>query len=147
MENLKILNSKERKELAKKVSDNFGFDFEFEYEVFMNNHNRIFILNRDVTKIKIDDLRVNSLGLYFGEIGNGELRISIDGSMLIGKHATKNVLILNDGESAKWMAGEDFSVESDLNGFVIVKNNSDYLGCGKVIKKKLYNYVPKERRC
>ena len=66
--------------------------------------------------------------------------------MLVGKTAKKNVLELNDKQSKYWLSGQDFEVESDLKGFVLIKNKNEFLGCGKIVNKKLYNYVPKERR-
>lgn len=147
MQKLKILNSKEKKSIAKLISNQFGCDFKFNYEVFMNPKNKIFILNKDVAKINMDNLRVNSLGMYFGLIyNNKEIRLSIEGSQIIGKIATSNVLELNEEESKQWMSGEDFEVDSDMNGYVLIKNNNDFLGCGRLANKKLYNYVQKERR-
>jgi len=143
---LHILNSKEKKNLSKLIKKQFGCDFIFDYEVFINTKNKIFILNKDVSKIDLDELRINSLGLYFGELNRSELRLSIEGSQLIGTLAKKNVLTLNFEEARKWMKGEDFSVDSNLEGFVIVKNKDDFLGCGRIVNKKLLNYVPKERR-
>ena len=146
MQKLKILNSKEKKNLSKKISEQFNCKFKFNYEVFMNPKNKIFILNKDVSKINLEKLRVNSLGLYFGVKYDNEIRLSIEGSEIIGKIAKKNVLDLSNEDAKKWLAGQDFEVKSELNGFVIIKNNNDFLGCGKIINEKLYNYVPKERR-
>jgi len=146
MQKLKILNSKEKKNIAKLISEQFNCKFKFSYEVFMNPKNKIFILNKDVSEINLEKLRVNSLGLYFGVKYENEIRLSIEGSEILGKIAKKNILELSNNEAKKWLAGEDFEVNSDLNGFIIIKNNEDFLGCGKIINKKLYNYVPKERR-
>ncbi|MEK6916646.1 MAG: hypothetical protein AABW92_02780 [Nanoarchaeota archaeon] len=143
---LNILNSREKKNINKLLKEQFGFSEKLKYEFFMNPKNRIFLLNKDAAKIDMDQLRVNSLGLYFGEINNGELRLSIEGSQLIGNKSKKNILKLNDEEASKWMAGEDFDINSKLSGFVIVKNDDDFLGCGRVAGNKLLNYVPKERR-
>ena len=147
MQNLTILNTREKKNLSKLLRKQFNCNFEFNYEVFMNTKNRIFLLNKDVAKINLDELRVNSLGLYFGELyKNNELRLSIEGSKIIGELAKKNVLQLDDKHAKKWMSGEDFEVDTDLKGFVIIKNEDDFLGCGKIVEGKLLNYVPKERR-
>jgi NOL1/NOP2/fmu family ribosome biogenesis protein len=143
---LKILNSREKKGIVKLIKEQFNCDFSLDYEVFMNPKNKIFILNRDVSKIDMDELRINSLGLYFGEINRGELRLSIEGSQIIGPLAKNNVLELKDSNANKWMSGEDFDVKTELMGFVIVKNKKDFLGCGRVVNMRLLNYVPKERR-
>jgi NOL1/NOP2/fmu family ribosome biogenesis protein len=146
MENLRVLNSKEKKRLLNLINEQFECDFDLDYEVFMNNRNRIFLLSKDFSKIEISKLRINSLGLYFGEVSEKEIRLSLDGSFIIGKTAKRNVVSLDDEQARKWMAGEDIAVDSTLSGFVIIKNNDDFLGCGKISNGKLYNYVPKERR-
>jgi len=143
---LHILNSKEKKNLSKLIKKQFDCDFKFNYEVFMNTKNKIFILNKDVAKIDMDELRINSLGLYFGLLTRNELRLSIEGSQIIGLLAKNNVLELDYDDTIKWMKGEDFSVDTKLTGFVIIKNKDDFLGCGRIVNKKLLNYVPKERR-
>ena len=146
MQKLKILNSKERKRIQRQLEKQFETDFELDYEIFMNPKNKIFILNKDVSRINIDELRINSLGLYFGVEYDDSIRLSIEGSQLIGKTAKKNILELSDNETKLWMSGQDFKTASDLKGFVLIKNNNEFLGCGKIVNKKLYNYVPKERR-
>lgn len=143
---LHILNSKEKKNLSKLIKKQFGSDFIFNYEVFMNTKNKIFILNKDVSKINLDELRINSLGLYFGELSRGELRLSIESSQIIGPLAKNNVLELNYDQTNSWMKGEDFDIDTKLQGFVIIKNKDDFLGCGRIVNNKLLNYVPKERR-
>ncbi len=143
---LHILNSKEKKNLSKLIKKQFDCDFKFNYEVFINTKNKIFILNKDVSKINLDELRINSLGLYFGELSRGELRLSIEGSQLIGPLAKNNILELDYDQAIKWMKGEDFDIDTNLLGFVIIKNKDDFLGCGRIVNNKLLNYVPKERR-
>jgi NOL1/NOP2/fmu family ribosome biogenesis protein len=146
MENLSLMNSKEKKEILKRINGQFGCEYEFSHEVYQNTKNKIFLMDKGIAKIEIKQLLVNSLGLYFGELRDDEIRLSIEGSQLMGKYATKNVLELDDESAAKWMAGEDIMVDSDLYGFVLIKNRGDFLGCGKISNKKLFNYVPKERR-
>lgn len=143
---LHILNSKEKKNLSKLIKKQFGCTFKFNYEVFMNTKNKLFILNKDVAKINLDELRINSLGLYFGELSRNELRLSIEGSQIIGPLAKNNVLELDYDQTKKWMKGEDFDINTKLLGFVIIKNKDDFLGCGRIVNNKLLNYVPKERR-
>jgi NOL1/NOP2/fmu family ribosome biogenesis protein len=146
MENLKVLNSKERKKVFALIEEQYGCDFGENFEFFINSRNKIFIMSKSFGEIDVSLLRVNSLGMYLGELYQNVLRLSIEGSQAIGKIAKKNILELDDIQAERWMKGEDFEVDTDINGFVLIKNNNDFLGCGKVAGKKLYNYVPKERR-
>jgi len=146
MENLKALNSKEKKNVSKLISDQFGCDYEINHEIYMSSKNKLFLISKDISKVDLSSLRVNSLGLYFGEINRGSIRLSLDGSQIIGLIAKRNVFELDFEDSKKWMAGEDIEVDSEINDFVIVKHNKDFIGCGKIVNRKLLNYVPKERR-
>ncbi|MBD3203984.1 hypothetical protein GF327_06800 [Candidatus Woesearchaeota archaeon] len=147
MQKLKILNTREIKEISEKIKEQYSCDYDFsEYAVFMNRKNKIYLINKDIGNIKFDKLRIDALGLYFGEVNVGKVRFSIEGSQIIGEIAEKNVLELDDKQSRDWMSGIDLDVKTDMEGFVIVKNKEDFLGCGKVVDSKLLNYVPKTRR-
>lgn len=143
MENLKILNSKEKKAIINKLKEHFGIkELNLDYVFFKSNEGKIFLLNNEVSKLNLDKLRINSLGVYFGVFENN-FRLSIEGSQLIGDKITKNIIELED--STKWLEGNNVNVESE-NGLKIVKSGRDYLGTGQLKDGVLINYIPKERR-
>ena len=146
MQNLDILNSKEIKEIKKLLLDQFGFSKELDYAFLKNKDEKIFLLSRDFARLDTKELRIDSLGLYFGKVERGEIRLSIEGSQIIGPYCTKNVLAVSDDEVLFWIAGDDLGVQDRTNGVYIVKNNDDFLGCGKLSGDKFYNFVPKPRR-
>ena len=84
--------------------------------------------------------------MYFANQDRTGLRLSVEGSQLIGNQATKNVLILNQEQTNQWFSGEDIKLESNLQGFVLIKHKDDFLGCGNFTQGTLHNYLGKERR-
>ena len=146
MQNLKILNKKEIKNILELIKTHFGCDIELDYAFLMNQKNRVFIANKELFDIDTKKIRINSIGLYFGELSNNELRLTIEGSQLIGPKSTKNVVELSDSEMRTWLKGEDIEKDIDEKGFIILKHGDDYLGSGKVKENKILNYVPKTRR-
>ena len=56
----------------------------------------------------------------------------------------KNVLEVTDSEASQWLRGETISIKAE--GYHIIRNHGDILGCGKAVEGKVLNYVPKERR-
>jgi NOL1/NOP2/fmu family ribosome biogenesis protein len=146
MEKLQILNTREIKDILKKIKEQWGADFPKKYAFLMNTKNKIFIVNKDISKIDFDKLKINNLGLYFGEINKGELRLSVDGSQLVGPKAKKNIIELDKGETRLYMRGFDLEKKTKEKGFMIIKHNDDYLGTGKANGEKIFNYTPKERR-
>lgn len=147
MPELKILNSREIKEIYKLVEKQWGAKIKLDYGFLKNNKNRIFIINRDISKIDISKLRLNSVGMYFCEDDRAGIRLSIEGSQIIGPKATKNVVKLDEDETRRWFKGEDLEKECrNCSGFVILKSKNDFLGSGKYSNGRILNYVGKTRR-
>ncbi|MBW2984189.1 hypothetical protein KY361_03685 [Candidatus Woesearchaeota archaeon] len=147
MQNLKILNKKEIKNILESIKTQWGCDVELNYAFLMNQKNRIFIANKELFDIDMKKIRINSLGLYFGEqVNEKEFRLTIEGSQLIGPRATKNVVELSDSEMRAWLKGDDLDKDLNEKGFIILKHGDDYLGTGKVKDNRILNYVPKTRR-
>ena len=146
MPELKILNNKEIKEILKLIEQQWGAKLSLDYGFLKNNKNRIFIISKDISKIDVSKLRLNSVGMYFCEIDEQGIRLSIEGSQIIGPKTTKNVVELNEDETKKWFKGEDLIKECNCDGFVILKHNKDFLGNGKYKDGKILNYVGKTRR-
>ena len=161
MSELKILNNKEIKETLKLIENQWNAKIKLEYGFLKNNKNRIFTVSQDISKIDVSKLRLNSVGMYFCELDERGVRLSIEGSQIVGPKATKNIVELNEEETKKWFKGEDLEKDcKDCSGFVILKNKyqkksfskekiffaEDFLGCGKYVNGKILNYLGKTRR-
>ena len=159
MQKLKILNTKERKQVLKLIGQQWGDiskDVFSDLAFLLSPKNKIYVVNKDFALIDEKKLRVNSLGLYFGEIMKEEIRLSIEGSQLIGPYAKKNIVELNEEETKEWIKGEDLKKEDikGVSGFVLIKSKNkktgkyDFIGTGKFKEKenKILNFVPKVRR-
>jgi NOL1/NOP2/fmu family ribosome biogenesis protein len=146
MQNLKILKKKDKKRFLELLKKQFGFEEKLDYNFLINTKNKIFIINKDLVNIDMEKIRINSIGLYIAEFRNDEVRLSIEGSQLIGKKAKKNILELDNKQARDWMKGNDLEIETKEKSFVIIKNNNDYLGSGKSTLDKILNFVPKSRR-
>ncbi len=197
MQNLKILNKKQTKEILSLIKKQFGAEFKSDYAFLKNEKGKIYLINKDISKINLDKIRINNLGLYFAQVYTNEIRLSIEGSQLIGPLAKKNILELNETQTKEWMSGSDLDIDEDYSGFVLIcrkytpgfqpvdkvrhlvlekgifpsmlknrldkvsytpnmppiydgrfltKHKKDFLGCGKVRNKKVFNFVGKARR-
>ena len=162
MQNLKILNSKEKKNILKVLNEQFDYKetlsrksagapkgkllSEPDYVFLRNAKDRIYIIHRDMEKMDLEKLRIDSIGIYFATIMPEGIRLSIEGSQIVGKTAKKNILELNEEQFENWLKGIDFELETDMKDFVLIKYKDDFLGCGKIKEGRLLNYVPKARR-
>ena len=146
MQNLRVLERKDKKTFLEILKKQFGFEDKLNYAFLTNNKNKIFIVNRDIANIDLNKIRINSIGLYIAELRNNEIRLSIEGSQLIGKKAKKNIIELDEKQAREWLKGKDIETKTKKQGFVILKHNNDYLGSGKVKENKILNFIPKTRR-
>ncbi len=156
MRQINILNTREKKRIIHEIKDRFAFDSSIlDHYVFLRAGQRVYITNRALSKIDTDKLRIDNIGLYIATIEDklktGRIRLSIEGSQLIGPSAEKNVLKIDSREFKIWISGGDLQVENTQgleSGFVIIKFGDDYAGSGLFIKSQgiVRNYIPKERR-
>jgi NOL1/NOP2/fmu family ribosome biogenesis protein len=143
---MKALNSKERKELLSKLAEHYGFTGELDYIIFEAGEKKYFVATRDVERFLGEKLRIERIGIYVFQIAHGELRLSIEGSQLVGPLATKHVIELARQQRDEWMLGKDVVLPGEYEqAFHIVRCGDDFLGCGKWKNGVLLNYVPKER--
>jgi len=145
MHTLKIQNSKEIKNIKKMLEEQFGYS-DIDYGFLINNKGKIYIINKEIANIDTAQLRVDTYGLYFGELKNDELRLTIEGSQLIGPHASKNILELTKEESRDWLRGKDLEIKTELKGYVLIKSGKDFFGTGRIRENTVLNFVPKTRR-
>ena len=115
MHQLKILNSKEIKEILKLIEKQWGAKLKLDYAFLKNPKNRVFIINKeDISKIELEKLRINSIGMYFCEIDKLGIRLSIEGSQIIGKKAEKNIVEINEEQAKQWFKGEDLEIKGNF---------------------------------
>ena len=150
MQKLKILNTREKKEILNLLKDNYDFNGELEGALFKSSNDEIFLLTGGFDFIeqgKERDLRIDKAGLYIGKVEPDGIELSIEGSQLIGPSANKNILELDDDQLEAWVTGEKLELEGFTGqGYHIVKHKNDFLGCAKINKGKLINLSDKNRR-
>lgn len=159
-----MLNSREVKKLIKEINEIFEIsleesdDLQKSFNFFISSIKKIYILNKFEFNVDLNDLNVNRIGIYFLNRSDNYIRLSVEGSQIIGSKAKKGIVRLSDESFKKWILGEDLVISEKeflkitetcniyKNPYVIIQNTNDFFGSGKVIKNKIINYLPKERR-
>ncbi len=106
---LKILNKKEKRDIVNKIKNQWGFNGRLDYVFLINKKNKLYIIGEGIKNINLDKLKIDSVGLYFGELIKKELRLSIEGSQIIGPNSDKNIIELNEKEKMEWLKGNDLN--------------------------------------
>jgi len=118
MVNLKILNKKAIKEIIKIIKSQWSANIDFKDQVLLeDNDGKIFITNKDISRVDFSKLRINSIGFYFAQRMADGLRLSIEGSQIIGPKARKKVLELDQKQMKEWLKGYDLEISKNLSGF------------------------------
>ncbi|MBW3013436.1 hypothetical protein KY340_04510 [Candidatus Woesearchaeota archaeon] len=150
MAELHILNTKETKEFKKEILDQWGVEFDDLFFVLRHPNGRTYIVNREIEEIDLSKLKISNIGLYFATWDDRGFRLSIEGSQMIGPKAKKNIIELDSKQAGEWLLGQEPELtekqKAGCTGFLIVKNKTDYMGCGKIAGNNLMNFVPKTRR-
>jgi NOL1/NOP2/fmu family ribosome biogenesis protein len=157
--NLKILNSRETKEIVQILKSQYQSDLDLsEYVFLINKDNKIYLASRNIELLPYDEMKIDSLGIYFGEIYKESLRLSIEGSQLVGPVAKDNVIELSRDQMLAWVKGADIEILDEEilekynsnKHFIITKYDDgksiEYFGAGKVKDGKILNMVSKSRR-
>jgi len=150
MQKLKILNSREIKKIKNNLIDHFGCSLSNDYAFLINQKNRVFVINKDVSRIDLNNLRIDKMGLYFAEYKNEQIRLSKEGAQLLvkeGKDKIKNKIELTANEVKEYFKGND--LPKDLgkeNKFIIIHYENKILGCAKYKENKIINFLPKIHR-
>lgn len=140
------LNSREIRGLIEAIKSQWGGCPELDFLFLKKRDGRIYLVARDISNFESEGLFVSSIGLYFARETHGELRLSIEGSQIVGPHAKRNVLELTEPQFRLWITGQEPEIKEERQGFQIISHSGDFYGCGRLVQGKLLNLVPKERR-
>ncbi len=152
----------DKKQLLKQLQNQFKTKDLKEYfqdkSFLLSNKDKIYLLTttliNDILSAKLDKLlNIQNLGVYFARKQDQHLRLSPEGSQLVGPLAKINILEIDNNQTNLWFRGFDIQLtktqKDELNPqgpYIILKNKEDFLGCGKFTGDKILNFLPKERR-
>lgn len=148
---LEILNKEKTKEISEKLKEQFGI--ESINGIFVKKgRERIFLFQGDFSPEEIKDLEeitpIERAGVYIGKYVPAEesIRLSIEGTQVFKDQINKNIFELDKEQAERWMSGQELNLKPGTRGFVIMKYENDFLGCGKASEEKITNFIPKNRR-
>lgn len=126
-----------KEEINKLLRKQFGVEVDLEFKEM--GKKRIYVYRKCSL-----DMSAKHEGIYFARMEKDGLRLSIEGSFIVGRNAKKGVIEVNREDAIRWMRGEE--IESNITGYVIVRHGNYFLGCGKGNGHKILNFIPRDRR-
>ncbi len=146
---IEFLKKSEKKEILELLREQHGIS-KLNFLLIKSGKEKIRGFSGSLSKEEIHKIngliRIEGIGLYLARIEEYGIRLSLDATHLLKNEIKKNIIELNDNESARWMRGENLEVDKNMKGFFVVKNGENFLGSGKANEFRLFNFIPKERR-
>jgi NOL1/NOP2/fmu family ribosome biogenesis protein len=151
IEKINFLKESEVENIESLIEKNYKTKIDLKQFLVFCSKEKIWIVSKDILKLNLKKLKINSLGLYIGKLKrNNKIHLSLEGSQIVGKNANKNIVILDEADAKKFMQGFDIKPKKEINceyhNFVIVKFGDEILGSGLLTEEKLKNLIPKSRR-
>ncbi len=172
-----FLSNKDSKKIVEDIEERWGCDLKVilkEYSFNITDKKKVHLFKRQPSTINLQSLYPTTVGIYVASTKDKGVRLTVEGSQLIGPLATKNVLEITVEQAQQWIRGNDLTVEGTgltidgsnqtaddrrdnrlpvtsrqppvTNGFVIIKCNTDFMGCGCLKENTILNYLAKTRR-
>ena len=147
---VKKMNEIEKKEIERIVEKNYGAKIDLSsFDCYINKRNEIYLVSKFVDEKLITI--ASYAGMYFGRLKRNEkIQLSVEGSQIVGKLASKNIAIVDDENISRYMEGLTCNwvelINCEINNFVLIKNGNDFFGTGILREDKIESLVPKARR-
>ena len=161
MQELKLLNNKDIKQIKKRIKEIWDSEIKEDYGFLLSENGKLFIVNKEVGQIDWKNLRLSSIGISIGTYEDKGFRLNVEGSQLVGKHAKKNILELDDEQIKRWLLGNDLDIDDelrvqidkkikddkfDVKEFLLIENNGDFYGTGRIKDDKILSFLSKSRK-
>ncbi|MBS3089980.1 hypothetical protein J4461_03845 [Candidatus Pacearchaeota archaeon] len=145
--NFRFITSSEKKQIIEKLNEQFGIE-ELPYLLGETGKEKIRAFSGSFSKDEILQLaqiaNIEIIGMYIIKREHG-LRLSFDATQILSKEIKDNIVDITPDQREAWLRGEDLDISAQ-HGTVLIRQNNDFLGCGKSTGVKIINHVPKERR-
>lgn len=112
----KILNEKEKDEIIEKLNEQFGIS-EIQGKIIMRGKERLFLYSGNLDEEDMKKLEsivfIERAGIYFAKIeeSNEEIRLSIEGTQILGNQIKKNIFEIPKELVEDWMKGHEILFE------------------------------------
>ncbi len=147
--NIRFIKSNEKRKIIEQLEDQFGIS-DLPYLLIEVGKEKIRAFSGSLSKEEISEINeiasIESLGVYaIKKEREFPLRLSIDAIHLLKDQISKNILEISKEDLQKWIRGHDLEISTEP-GVYIIKYQEDLIGCGVSNGKRIFNYIPKERR-
>ncbi len=153
MKSLRWLSAVEVRTINNTILKQCGICFPTTLLYYLNEKEKLFLVNTDFKKVDERKLIIDRVGLYVGEVKEKEVRLSKEGAQFLGNLAResgvelKNTFDVGSERVKEYFIGEDMDVDLGVEPrMMFVVYDSQVIGYAKYKEGVLHNYHPKQHR-
>lgn len=147
MNNYRGLRKRERDNIKSILLNTYGFNVPNEWQFMFLGKGRVWLVPHELRDFDTEKLNVELMGIYFCFYDREILRLSPEGAHIVGKEATKNVLLITEEQAKQTIRGFDLDIETNLDAkYIILKSKKGIIGVGKNHKTKVLCQISKKLR-
>src|SRR3989344_3954025 len=135
---LEKIKRKQKKAIFNYLENRYGIPQEIfkKYELYSGSEEKISLGPKNILKFTINT------GLLI--LRNEKPTTSF--FQTFGKYVSKNYIILDKEQTLDYIRGKDLEINSELQGFILIKYENFNIGCGFIKNNLLKNQLPKTRQ-
>ena len=152
---IQILDKTKKKKFIEKISY-LGIE-KFPYLLIKTGAERVRAYSGSLSVDEIirlwNDVRMESIGLYFGKEIEDSARLSVDAMHVLKKQIIKNIVELSEEQEKQWFYGKDILLSEEqqekykvFENYVAVSSGGDFVGTGKLSQDKKYCLISCRRK-
>ena len=136
MQQLRILNTKERKELVRELEVGYDADLSIlmEYQI-LKGDGKYFIVTRECLEQDLEGLRIDSIGLRLATEEKGKPKPTVHAVQLFYQKARKTIA-LDEQQTKEFIKNQEIPTEKPDGQYIITYNNHP-IDASQVKNKKL----------
>jgi len=141
------LRKREENKIKEMLLENYGFSIPSDWRLYYLGADRVWVLKDEFFEFPLEKLNVEVMGFYLCYFDFKILRLSFNGSQIVGKSATKNVLDISVKEAEELIRGFDIDKVTNMEAeYLILRTPVGIIGVGKNHKTKILCQINKNRR-
>jgi hypothetical protein len=135
-------NSKEKKTIFKLFKEKYGLEKEVfkKQSLYIGTKNRVYLGPKNILPIP----RTSNNGILI--LRDNFLKPTTNFFQIFGNKITESFLEITKEQAIAYMKGDDLEIESELDGYILIKYKDYPLGCGFIRENKIKNQIPKSKR-
>jgi len=140
---IKVLKGRERRVLEQRLKAQYSAKIPENLEVVLQSKKEFRLTTREALQVDIESLNPQGIGLKIAKETKHGIMLSIEGAQLLKPEA--KIINLSLDQAYSWVRGRNLDIKAP-EGYVILKYDGYYLGCGLSRGEHIKNLYPKHRR-